>query len=136
MNKNYALERMIEEHNRAGRQAETEGDLELAAKHYEESVKKDYADAFSYSRLMIIYRKLKRPKDELRIIKKGIKVFSEQHESQFKGRKNKKISELSNAFMTKAGLKDKKGNYTYYPEPVNKWMKRKALIEEKIKKNK
>lgn len=135
MAKNYEVEQMIREHNDAGRQAETDKDLELAIKHYEESIKVGYADVFSFSRLMMIYRKLKKPKDELRVIKKGIKIFSEQHEGQFKGRKNKKVSELSNAFMTKSGLKDKKGNYTYYPEPVNKWMKRKELVEEKIKKS-
>lgn len=134
MSINYEIRQMIEENNVAGRQAETDDDLELAIKHYEDNIKENYADAFSYNRLMMIYRKLKKVKDELRVIKKGIQVFSTQHENQFKARKNKKVSELSHAFMTKAGLKDKKGNYTYYPEPVNKWMKRKAVVEEKIKK--
>ena len=134
MNKNYEVQRAIEEHNTAGRQAEADDNFELAIEHYEESIKVEYADSFSFSRLMMIYRRLKKYKDELRVIKRGIRIFSEQHENQLKGRKSKKVSELSNAFMTKAGLKDRKGNYTFYPEPVNKWMKRKSLVEQKIAK--
>ena len=54
---------MIEKRNTAGREAETNDDLDLAIENYEENIKEDAADAFSYARLMIIYRKLKKPKE-------------------------------------------------------------------------
>lgn len=137
MKKDYQLLKRIEQRNNTGKQAEQKSDLEAAIKAYEENIREEYTDSFAFERLMIIYRKLKQPKHELRVIKKGISVFTKFNEGQMKAsvtaRKNKKhLIELSNLFMTKAGLKDKKGNSTHLPEPINKWVKRKTLIEKKI----
>lgn len=137
MKKDYKLLKRIEQRNNIGKQAEQNDDLEAAIKVYEENIKEAYTNAFAFERLMIIYRKLKQPRNELRVIKKGISVFTRFNEGQMKAsvstRKNKKhLIELSNLFMTKAGLKDKKGNSTHLPEPVNKWMKRKTLVEKKM----
>jgi hypothetical protein len=84
---------------------------------------------------MIIYRKLKRYRDELRIINKGIKVFEDVYKKPAarKGGKQEKLATLSNAFMKSAGLKDKKGNLVYVPEPIARWTKRKAVVEKKLK---
>jgi tetratricopeptide (TPR) repeat protein len=113
-------------------QLEQDGQLEEAAKLYEDAIKPKPADEHPYNRLMIIYRKLKRPKDELRVIKAGIAAF----ESQFvRKSRNKKLTELSNAMMRSAGLSDKKGKQLYHPEPINKWMKRKELVERKLEKD-
>ena len=136
MKKGYEILLLVDQRNSSGKQAEQNNDIETAIKMYEENVKEGYPDAFAYDRLMIIYRKLKQPESELRIIKKGISVFSKFNEDQLKesvlGRKNKKqLVELSNLFMTKSGLKDKKGNSTHLPEPLSKWTKRKALLEKK-----
>jgi hypothetical protein len=111
-------------------QLEQDGRLEEAAKLYEDAIKPKPLEEHPYNRLMIIYRKLKRPKDELRVIKAGIAAF----QSQFiRKSRNKKLTELSNAMMRSAGLSDKKGKQLYYPEPVNKWMKRKQVVEKKLK---
>lgn len=139
MYKDFKRLQLVEQRNSTGREAELNGHIESAIKLYEENVKDGFADPFAYERLMIIYRKLKRYKDEIRVIEKGIKVFSEQHENvlkeALKDRRNKKqLVELSNVFMTKSGLKDKKGNHTHLPEPVNKWMNRKEVAELKLKK--
>ena len=139
MAKDHDLLRVIHERNNDGHAAELKNNLEGAIKFYEENIKENYADAFAYERLMIIYRKLKKYKDELRIANKGIRVFADQYANQLKqslsDRKNKKkVRELSDIFMNKAGLKDKKGNSTFSPEPINKWMKRKIVIEKKISK--
>jgi hypothetical protein len=116
---------------RNAEQLEKEGQLEEAAKLYEAAIKSKPLDEHPYNRLMIIYRKLKKPKDELRVIKLGIAVFEVQYN---KKSRNKKLTELSNKLMKSAGLVEKKGKATFYPEPINKWMKRKELLEKKMKK--
>lgn len=112
------------------RQLEQQGELEGAARLYESVIKSTPADEHPYNRLMIIYRKLKRAKDELRVINAGIAAF----EATFKRTsKNKKLTELSNKMMKTAGLTNSKGKPTFYPEPINKWMKRKQVVERKVK---
>ena len=66
------------------KKAEHEGDLKLASTLYEQALKKYPIDEFSYNRLMIVYRKLKQYKDELRVIKKGIKDFEAAYNKRFK----------------------------------------------------
>jgi tetratricopeptide (TPR) repeat protein len=117
-----------------GIKAEREGDLELAATLYERAIKEKPADEFSYNRLMIVYRKLKQYKNELRVINKAIKNFKEAHAKKAgKGlRKNSTIGKLSTALMKSAGLLDKKGNVVYVPEPIASWEKRKSTVEKKL----
>jgi tetratricopeptide (TPR) repeat protein len=116
------------------RDAESAGKLEDAAALYEQLVKENISDEFVFDRLMILYRKLKLYKDELRIINKGIKVFEDIYKRSTgrKSAKQEKLTTLSNAFMKTAGLKDKKGNLLYLPEPLSRWMKRKAVVEKKL----
>lgn len=111
-------------------QLEKEGQLEKAAELYEEFIKSKPLDEHPYNRLMIIYRKLKQPKDELRVIKAGIAVFESK---LIRRSRDKKLTALSNAMMKSAGLADKKGKTTFYPEPISKWMKRKELVEKKLR---
>jgi tetratricopeptide (TPR) repeat protein len=116
------------------RDAESAGKLEDAAALYEQLVKENISDEFVFDRLMILYRKLKLYKDELRIINKGIKVFEDIYKRSTgrKSAKQEKLTTLSNAFMKTAGLKDKKGNLLYIPEPLSRWMKRKTVVEKKL----
>ena len=116
---------------RNAKQLEQEGQLEEAAKMYEDAVKQKSLDEVPYNRLMIIYLKLKRPKDEMRVIKAGIAVFEASLKPK---RASKKLAELSKAMMKSTGLTDKKGNLVYYPEPISRWMKRKVLVEKKLEK--
>jgi tetratricopeptide (TPR) repeat protein len=116
------------------KEAESEGKPEEAAKLYEFAIEEEYADEFPYDRLMIIYRKLKQYKDELRIIEKGIRLFEQHYKRPArKSARQQQISTLSNAFLKTAGLKDKKGNLLYTPEPLSRWMKRKAVVQKKLK---
>ena len=111
---------------------ETKGNIDGAIKYYEEAIKDERADEMPYNRLMIIYRKEKKYKDELRVINKGIKVFSQFYKkTTAKTAKGKKLSDLSDAFMMSAGLKDRKGTLVYQPEPIGTWIKRKAVVEQK-----
>jgi len=113
--------------------AEAVNKIEQAAILYEQARKANPANEYSYERLMIIYRKLKKYKEELRVINEGIKFFeSSPNKSQQLFGKDKKIKQLSNALMQKVGLQDKKGKNLYYPQPVAKWRKRKEVVEKKI----
>ena len=116
--------------------AELEEDLKRAATLYEQAIKEKPTDEFSYNRLMIVYRKLKQYKDELRVINKAIKNFKEAHAKKIgKGlRKNSTVGKLSAALMKTAGLLDKKGNAVYVPEPIARWEKRKLTVEKRLKK--
>ena len=67
--------RSMKETIRKAKETETNGDPEQAAELYEQVIKDEHADEFPYDRLMVIYRKLKRYKDELRVINSGIKSF-------------------------------------------------------------
>jgi hypothetical protein len=114
--------------------AESDNDIEQAASLYEQARKADPANEYAYDRLMIIYRKLKKYREELRVINEGIKFFEEFYRNksaQFAGT-DKKIMELSNAFMKRVGLQDKKGKNLYSPEPIPKWRKRKETVEKKL----
>jgi hypothetical protein len=120
------------------RQAELDGDTEGAIALYEENIKTGVPDQFSFDRLMVLYRKQKKYRDELRVINRGIKVFTEDHQRRQKtqiaeARNKKQVQELSNAIMKKAGLKDRKGNDVYLPGPLSKWIKRKEVVLKRMK---
>jgi hypothetical protein len=106
---------------------------------YREQVKEGVFSALPYDRLMIHYRKQKDYAEELKVIKKGIdtfkKFYSNLQASSVKKQKSK-VAELSRQFSKRAGLTDKKGNSTYLPEPLPRWIKRQSVVEQKIKKQK
>jgi tetratricopeptide (TPR) repeat protein len=114
------------------RAAESEDRLEEAAKIYEEIFVQEPLNETVANRLMIIYRKLKLFKKELKVINKGVKSFEAFYRSRSRHRKNKAIAELSSALSIKTGLTDKKGNAAFEPEPIAKWKKRKLVVEKKL----
>lgn len=128
------VERTTKESIDKAREAETKNDLELAAEYYEKAIKANIADEEPYGRLMIIYRKLKRYRDELRVINAGIRLFENLYikKSEKLLGKNKKLVQLSKALAKTTGQTDKKGNTSFYPEPIGRWRKRKAVVEKKI----
>ena len=115
-----------------GTEEEAKGNLRQAAKYYELAIKDERPDELPFNRLMVIYRKLKQSKDELRVIRLGIRKFEEFYKRQSKSARGK-LSQLSEAFMKTSGLKDKKGKNLYNPEPIGKWMKRLEIVEKKAK---
>ena len=115
-----------------GAEEEAKGNLDQAAKHYEAAIKDERPDEVPFNRLMIIYRKQKRFKDELRVIKRGIKMFEDFYRKSSSKSRGKKLADLSEAFMKGTGLKDRKGNLVYRPEPIARWMKRKEIVQKKL----
>ncbi len=129
------------EHIQQGAAAEAAGDMKAAVELYESSIKKGIADPFPFDRLLIIYRKQKKYKDELRVIKRGIEVFNKQMKEQQQRllahtKSLTSLKRLSNAFSKTSGLTDKKGTLKYLPGPVSKWLRRKKIVEEKIERTK
>jgi hypothetical protein len=125
--------------NQSAAEAEASGDIERAISLYEKNIKKGLADSFPFDRLCVIYRKQKRYKDELRVIDKGIAVFSRQIEKQqqqlLKNSTNKgQLKRLSTLLGKKLGLVNKKGDDLYVPAPVSRWLKRREVVQQKLKK--
>jgi len=138
MGRNYKVALKIEERNKVAREAEEDGDVNKATRFYEQNIKEDYADKFAFERLMIIYRKEKEYKNELRVIKRGIEVFQQNFKERVKhslARRvtDKKLEQLSNAIIKISGQKKEE---LHFPDPIDKWLKRKEIVEKKLKSKK
>jgi len=137
MAKNYRLALKVEERNQAAREAEKDDDLNKAIRFYEQNIREDYADKFAFERLMIIYRKHKEYENELRVIQRGIEVFQKKFKERVKHSlarrvSDKKIEQLSNAIIKISGQKKEA---LHFPDPVDKWLKRKEIVEKKLRNN-
>jgi hypothetical protein len=140
MQKDFKSEKETDERNISAKEAESKDDIKTAIRLYEENIRLGYPDPFAYDRLMILYRKLKDYKNEMRVINRAVKVFTEDYNRHRKSmisdaKSKKKVMELSSAIMKKSGLTDRKGNETFVPEPVGRWIKRKELLQKKISKS-
>jgi|SRR5436190_15356494 len=113
-------------------EAELKQDFNKAASLYKELIKRHPLKAFAYDRLMIVYRKLKRYKDEFNVVNKGIKAFENyfKQKSEKITAKHSQLKRLSKALIKSTGLGEK--NHEYLPEPLGKWRKRKELLAKKI----
>jgi hypothetical protein len=114
------------------RQLEEE-DKQRAIKEYKKIALAYPVSEKAYNRLMILFRQLKLPKDEIYWIDKAIGHFQKRFHKPAV-RANSKIATLSKSFLQSTGLADKKGNAVYQPAPVGKWQKRKDLLVKKGKK--
>lgn len=127
MAKIISLKHSIEEES----QAEEKQDTAAAITDYEEAIKINPLAEKTYDRLMIIYRKEKNYKSELKIINSGIKTFEKFYKSKKSG--SKKIADISNKLNRSFGFTDKKGNILNDPQPIARWKKRKVTVEKRIK---
>lgn len=67
--------------NMQGIALEKSGNIEDAIKLYEENIALGYPAAHAYTRLMVLYKRLKRPEDERRVILRAIEVYEGKDES-------------------------------------------------------
>jgi hypothetical protein len=135
MARNYKIALKIDERNQIAKDAEEDDDVNKAVRFYEQNIKEDYADKFAFERLMIIYRKQKEYKEELRVIKRGIEVFQKNMKERVKHSlarhvSDKKLEQLSSAILKITGQKKEE---VRFPDPVDKWLKRKEIVEKKLK---
>jgi len=107
-------------------------DNSSAIKLYIEVLQHDDLYIQAYDSLMKLYRQSKEYKKELAIINKAIKAY-EVYYRKHRPKHSKTINELSEKLNKAFGLVDKKGVKTYYPEPIGKWQKRKAVVEKRLK---
>jgi tetratricopeptide (TPR) repeat protein len=126
------------ENNQTGAEAEASGDIDAAIKLYEKNIKRGLADSFPFDRLMVIYRKQKSYKEELRVINRAIEVFTgkieKEQQRMLKRIKNKtQLKKLSTVLGKKTGLMNKKGTDLYVPAPVDRWLKRKEVVLKRMR---
>jgi hypothetical protein len=100
---------------------------------YKQVLKKDVLQTRAYDRLMILLRKEKNYKKELSVIDAGIKAFEKFYETSL-GKPSKKIRDISEKLNKAFHLTDKEGTPLYRPEPIDRWQKRKEVVEKKIEK--
>jgi hypothetical protein len=115
------MAKYMEEHNRP----------EEAAKLYEKLLKTERLRENNYNRLMMIYRRKKDYKNELRVINEGIRAFQDLYMPMATG-KHKTIVSLSKKLNIMIGLTDKKGRHLSDREPIAKWKKRKTIVLKKL----
>lgn len=114
------------------KEAEAAGEHENAKLLYEKAIQQQPIIEQPYNRLMVLYRKDKEYGKELKVLKLALNLFSEQHDkkkAQFSG--SGKVAQLSKALLKSLGSKQTDENY--YPQPIPKWLKRKAVVEKKLK---
>jgi tetratricopeptide (TPR) repeat protein len=114
------------------RLAEEEKDLDRAAELYERAVRQKPLEEEPFDRLMIIYRKQKKYREELKLVEKALDLFTKHYDKkamQIYGR-NKKLENTGRALLRSL----MPGNSEpYYPQPIPRWLKRKETIEKKLK---
>ena len=121
------------EYIRQAKTAEEDGDPDEAIQLYEKAIKQKPLLEQPYSRLMILYRKNKQYKDELRVINKALELFMDHYDKRkksFKG--NTTIARLSKALL-KSIDNDAKQLENSYPKPIAKWERRKQTVEKKLR---
>lgn len=113
--------------------AEDEGNNEEATALYEKAIKQQPLLEQPYHRLMVIYRKDKKYKEELRVINKALDRFIKHYDKKKETFKvPDKVARLSKALLKKIGG-DGKASNSKYPQPVQKWLTRKNIVEKKLK---
>ena len=117
-----------------GRQAEKDDNPIKASEWYEMAIKQRPLEELPYHRLMIIYRKQKKFKEEARVLDKALNVFKSHYDEKQQKLfgKNKKIEQTGKALLRSLTPKGSKNN-SYYPEPIPKWTRRKENLEKKLK---
>lgn len=124
--------------NSKGIIAERSGDIDTAIKLYEENIADGYPATHSYSRLAIIYRKLERFEDELRILDRTIDVYSKENDRRFylacKMTSDQTILEnLQIARETCSQYKNPCSWISYFPYPIFKIIHNREKCLKKIK---
>jgi tetratricopeptide (TPR) repeat protein len=114
---------------------EQAGDLGAAAAAWNKMLEYHPLHAKAYDRLMIIYRKQKEYRKEMKVINEAIAAF-ETSFNKNKPSHSKKVTALSRALLKATGLGDKKGNSIYQPGELTKWKRRKDLLGKRLRKGK
>ena len=107
------------------------GDLNEAIREYKRIALAYPKNEKAFNRLMILFRKLNQDKDELYWVNKAIQNFQERGDKK-KHPPGSSIARLSKLISKSTGLTDKKGNPLHVSAPIEKWLRRKALITKRM----
>lgn len=130
----YAVKGNIGESYEDARALEQNGELKAAAKLYEILHKRSPTKMKIVDRLLVLFRKLKDDKKELRYIDAAIKI-NEQYYTAIKKQDTKAVA-ISKKLNLLLGHTDKKGKTVLKTDEVLKLQKRKAnLLKSKAVKN-
>lgn len=121
---------------RDAKEREAAGDEEKAIALYKRMVKADPLDTNAFQRLMILYRKRKDLVAELQIIRTAIKNLQSHalEEQQDWLKNNPKAASLAKSLGKSLGYLDSRGRPVHKEPLIDRWIKRKELVAEKIKK--
>ncbi len=113
-------------------EAENNDDTNLAIKLYSDILKQDPLHIQSYNSQMKLFRRNKEHKKELSTINAALKAYEKFYQKHSK-KKSQKVIDISQKLNKSIGLVDKKGTSVYVPEPLAGWIKRKTVVEKKLK---
>jgi len=114
--------------------AQKNNDLELAEALYKKQLHEKAFNPALYKKLMVLYRKEKRYKEELDIINEALKHFEETRAHYYSGKKvSAGIRRISNSLNKSLGLTNKSGKEVYEPSPIPEWRKRKENVQKKLR---
>ena len=114
------------------KQQEKENDPAEEIRSLEQTIQYHPTNEKAWNRLMIIYRKQKEYKKELKVITRAIKTFEELFAKK-QPVYTKRVKDLSRALAKATGLADKKGNSLYGKGELVKWKRRKLTVLKKLK---
>lgn len=117
-------------------QLEAGGDLKAAEKIYLRVAKSGAASARAFSRLMVIYRKLKEYRKELAIVNSAIRAFEEKllGVSRKWSAANRKAARISRQLASSLGVINRKGLPVNEDPLLAEWRKRKERLERRLAK--
>lgn len=117
---------------------ERAGDLPAAAKIFLQVLGKTPGNYLAYDRLMVIYRKQKESKKELEIIDLAIKDFEESYLTRQNNwiAQNKAAAELTRELAISLGVMDNRGLPVASDPVLQKWLKRRDLLVQRMQKQK
>jgi hypothetical protein len=110
---------------------EKAGQLDVAITTWNLLLNEHPAYTRGYDRLMILYRKKRDYKKELKIIQQAIKGYQERNKER-QPKYGAKVISLSKSLLKATGLGDSKGNSLYQPGELSKWTKRADLVRKRI----
>lgn len=122
--------------NLKGKDLEKQGDIQGAISLYEENVATLYPALHAYTRLMVLYHKTKDFKNEKRIIKIAIEVFTTYNinEANRKIDANPQMKDsILECLKNCSTLRDADGWVIYNPIDIHKWENRLRKLQIKQK---
>ena len=114
------------------RPLETE-DPDRAIALYQQIIKRFPFKEMAYDRVMILLRKQKAYKEELRFIDVAIKTFNSHFGKPSVHAGKRKVASLSRSLQKSLGLKNDKQDILSQFQPIGRWQKRKMISEKRLR---